>query len=188
MDVPLQIRWRGIAPSPAIEAVIRERTNKLESFYDHIVSCRVVVEAPHHHHHQGNLFHVAIDIKVPGKEIVVGRGPAEHQAHQDMYVALRDAFDAAKRQLQDHSRVQRGDIKQHDEHHVARVIRRFPAQGFGFLGTADGREIYFHRNAVEGADFDELDEGTEVWFVEEQGEKGPQAKRVTIGKHHPPAS
>jgi cold shock CspA family protein/ribosome-associated translation inhibitor RaiA len=184
VDIPLQITWRGLASSAAVEADIRERAGKLESFYDHIVSCRVVVEAPHHQH-QGNLFHVTIDIKVPGKEIVVGRGPAARQAHEDMYVALRDAFDAAKRQLQDYSRVRRGEVKQHDEHHVARVLRRLPAQGYGFLQTPDGREIYFHRNAVQNGDFDMLDEGTEVWFVEEQGEKGPQAKRVTIGKHNP---
>lgn len=113
MDIPLQITWRGLTASPALETDIRERVNKLETFYDHIVSCRVVVESPHHHHHQGNLFHIAIDIKVPGTEIVVGRGPTAHQSHEDVHVALRDAFDAAKRQLQDYSRVQRGDVKHH---------------------------------------------------------------------------
>ena len=101
MDLPLQITWRGLSSSEAVEADIRDKASKLETFYDHIVSLRVVVERPHQHHQQGNLFHVSLDIKVPGKEIVVGRGPAAHQAHEDAYVAIRDAFDAARRQLAD---------------------------------------------------------------------------------------
>jgi cold shock CspA family protein len=185
MDIPLQITWRGLDPSEAVEADIRDKAEKLELFHGHIVSMRVVIERPHRHRHQGNLFHVSLDIKVPGREIAVGRGPAAHQAHEDAYVAIRDAFDAARRQLQDHARVRRGEVKQHDEHHAGRVTRRFIAQGYGFLTTPDGREIYFHRNALQGADFESLDEGTEVWFVEEQGAQGPQAKRVTTGKHRP---
>ena len=184
MDLPLQITWRGLTPSEAVEADIRDKAAKLEQFHDHIVSVRVVVERPHQHHQQGNLFHVSLDIKVPGKEIAVGRGPAAHQAHEDAYVAIRDAFDAARRQLQDYNRVQRGDVKVHDEHHTATIARIFHDQDFGFLETADGREVYFHRHSVQDANFDKLKQGVEVWFTEEQGKQGPQAKRVTVGKHH----
>ncbi len=187
MKLPLQITWRHIDKSEAIENEIRSRAEKLDQFFDHIMSCRVVVEAPHKHHHKGNLYRLHLDIKVPEKEIVVTRDPSEHSEHEDMYVAIRDAFDAARRQLQDYVRIRRGFTKAHDVYHGARVLRRFPAQDYGFLVTLDGREIYFHRNALIDADFDMLDEGTEVSFVEEVGDQGPQAKQVRVGKHSPGA-
>ncbi len=112
--MPLTITWREVEPSAAIEAAIREHVTKLEAFHAHIVGCRVVVEPPQGHHHKGNLYRIHIDIRVPGREIVVTRDPTAHQAHQDFYVAMRDAFDAARRQLQDYARQRRGDVKHHD--------------------------------------------------------------------------
>ncbi len=111
MVLPLQITFHGLDPSPAIEAAVREHATRLERFSCDITSCRVLVEAPHRHHQQGNLFRLRIDLTVPGREIVVGRDPAEHHAHEDPYVAIRDAFDAARRQLEDHARIQRGAVK-----------------------------------------------------------------------------
>lgn len=108
MQIPLQITIRGIAPSEALEKRIRDKAAKLDEFFDHITSCRVVVGEPHKHHRQGKQFNVRIDIGVPGREIVATREHAE-----DVYVALRDAFDAAKRQLEDYVRQLRGDIKSH---------------------------------------------------------------------------
>ena len=109
MQTPLQITIRDVEHSEALETRIRDKAQKLEEFFKHIMSCRVVVEAPHKHHHQGKQFNVRIDIGVPGNEIVVNR---DH--HEDVYVALRDAFDAAKRQLEDYARITRGDIKTHE--------------------------------------------------------------------------
>ena len=109
MQTPLQITIRDIEHSEALETRIRDKAQKLEEFFKNIMSCRVVVEAPHQHHHQGKQFNVRIDIGVPGNEIVVNR---DH--HEDVYVALRDAFDAAKRQLEDYARKIRGDIKTHE--------------------------------------------------------------------------
>ncbi|MFZ1548756.1 MAG: HPF/RaiA family ribosome-associated protein [Candidatus Nitrotoga sp.] len=109
MQTPLQITIRDIKPSEALEKRIRDKAQKLEEFCTHIMSCRVVVESPHKHHHQGKQFNVRIDIGVPGNELVVNR---DH--HEDVYVALRDAFDAAKRQLEDYARITRGDIKTHE--------------------------------------------------------------------------
>ena len=106
MQTPLQITIRDVDHSEALEAHIRDKAKKLEEFFDHIMSCRVVVEIPHKHHHQGKQFNVRIDIGVPGDEIVVNR---DH--HEDVYVALRDAFDAAKRMLEDYARKIRGDVK-----------------------------------------------------------------------------
>lgn len=108
MQIPLQITIRDIEHSEALEARIRSKAAKLDEFFSHIISCRVVVELPHKHHHQGKQFNVRIDIGVPGSEIVVNRDHAE-----DVYVALRDAFDAAKRQLEDYARKVRGDVKTH---------------------------------------------------------------------------
>ncbi len=109
MQLPLQITVRDIEHSEALEAHIRDKAGKLDEFFDRIMSCRVVVEVPHKHHHQGKQFNVRIDIGVPGSEIVVNRDHAE-----DVYVALRDAFDAAKRQVEDYARKHRGDIKTHE--------------------------------------------------------------------------
>ena len=108
MQIPLQITIRGIEHSEALETHIRDKVNKLEEFFDHITSCRVVVELPHKHHQQGKQFNVRLDIGVPGSEIVVNRDHAE-----DVYVALRDGFDAAKRQIEEYARKIRGDIKSH---------------------------------------------------------------------------
>lgn len=113
MQVPLEITFRGIPHSDAVEARIREKAAKLEHFSDRIISCHVVVEAEHHHQHHGNLYHIRIDISLPHKQIVVSREHHDRQAHEDVYVALRDAFDAAKRQLEEHMRIQRGEVKHH---------------------------------------------------------------------------
>jgi ribosomal subunit interface protein len=104
MKIPLQITLRDIDASEAVEARIRDKAADLDRYYSQIVSCRVVVEMPAKHKHQGKAFNVRIDIGVPGSEIVVNR-----DQHEDLYVALRDAFDAARRQLEDYARTQRGD-------------------------------------------------------------------------------
>ncbi|HUL11662.1 MAG TPA: HPF/RaiA family ribosome-associated protein [Methylococcaceae bacterium] len=113
MQVPLEITFRGFPHSDAVETKIREKTAKLEQFCDHIISCKVAVEAEHRHQHQGNLFHVRIDLSVPQRHIIVSREHHDKQAHEDLYVALRDAFDVAKRQLEEYTRIQRGEVKNH---------------------------------------------------------------------------
>jgi ribosomal subunit interface protein len=114
MDVPLQVTFRGFPHSHAVDADIRDHIAKLEEFYDRIISCRVVVQTEHHSHHQGNLFRVSIDLSVPGRELAVSRDQHDRQEHEDVYVAIRDAFDAMRRQLEDFSRRQRGDVKRHE--------------------------------------------------------------------------
>ncbi len=124
---------------------------------------------------KGGAYKVRIDLTVPGDELVVSR-----QADEDLYVAIRDVFDAARRRLEDYSRRQRGSVKAYEVPPQARVSKLFPEEGYGFLETPDGAEIYFHRNSVLGAGFDHLEIGTEVRFVMEQDEKGPQASTVTV--------
>src|ERR1051325_11236158 len=113
MQLSPQITFRDIEASAAIESRVRERIARLDRYYDRIMGCRVSVEAPHRHHHHGRLYHIRIDLKVPRGELVVNREPAEHHAHEDIYVATRDAFNALERQLQDYARQQRGAIKVH---------------------------------------------------------------------------
>jgi cold shock CspA family protein/ribosome-associated translation inhibitor RaiA len=178
MEVEPKITFRGIAPSAAIEARIQERIDKLEQMYGGLIGCHVAIEAPHGHHHQGKLFRVRLRVTAPGAEIVAGRNPAEHHAHEDVYVALRDAFDAVERRLEDHARWQRGVVKVHEEPKLGRIVKLFVGEGYGFLTTADGREVYFHRNSVRESRFEELEVGSAVRFAEEMGEKGPQATAV----------
>jgi ribosomal subunit interface protein len=110
MQVPLQITVRDFSQSEALEARIRDKAAKLEEFHPRITSCRVTVEESRKHHQQGRHFEVSLDVRVPGREIVVNRAH-----HEDPYVALREAFDAARRQLEDIARMQRGDVKAHEQ-------------------------------------------------------------------------
>src|SRR6516162_1133867 len=185
MQVPLQVSFRHMEHSEVIEALIREKVAKLDASPDHIMGCRVVVEPAGKHHEHGNLYEVRIDITVPGEEIVVTREPSEHTEYKDIQVAIRDAFDSARRRLEDYVRRRRGAVKALETAPHARVSRLFPDEDYGFLSTLDGREIYFHRHSVLHEGFDHLQIGTEVAFVEEEGKKGPQASTVRpVGRHH----
>jgi ribosomal subunit interface protein len=185
MKLPLQITFRNMDRSEAVEADVREKSEKLDQFFQHIMHCKVVVEAHHKHHHKGNIYHVRIDVTVPGHELVVSREPKEHHAHEDVYVAVRDAFDAMKRQLEDYSRQLRGDVKIHEVAPHGVISELVPMEDYGRIQSADNRSIYFHRNSVINADFDSLSEGDPVRFDEETGDEGPQASTVrVIGKHH----
>ncbi len=187
MQLPIQITFRKMDTSPTVEANIRERAEALEKYFDRIMACRVAVEQSTRRQRKGKLYHIRVDLTVPGREIVVKRDPPEHHAHEDILVAVRDAFDAARRQLEDHARKMRGDIKAHEVPGHGRVARLFPQQGYGFIRSSAGDEIYMHKNAVVGAGFDALSEGDEVRYVvhEGEGEQGPQASSVVpIGKHH----
>lgn len=110
---PLQITWRDIPQSDAIESNIREKAEKLDSFFDKIMSCKVLIGAVSKRQHHGNLYNIRIEIEVPDHQIVVSRESGEDHAHEDIYVAIRDAFDAARRQLQDYASIRRGQVKQH---------------------------------------------------------------------------
>lgn len=183
MQIPLEIQFHNVDHSPAVEAAIRENAAKLEQFADEVVHCRVTVEAPHKHRHQGNLYAVRIDVRHPGGEIVTSRDPSEHQAHEDVYVALRDAFKAVRRQLQDRVRVKRGKVKAHEGPPHGRIASIDRDQDCGRIATLDGRDIYFHRNSLLNAELEQLEPGVEVWFSEEAGDEGPQASSVhVVGK------
>jgi cold shock CspA family protein/ribosome-associated translation inhibitor RaiA len=190
MRLPLQITFRHVDAPPSAENRIREYAGELDRFFDQIMSCRVAVERQHRRHHQGNLIWVRLDITVPGREIVVGRDSKPRRAHQDIWVAIRDAFDAARRQIEDHARIFRGEVKLHTAPDHGRIIRPFQKGNYGFVVTSNSGEVYFHRNSVAGEAFDKLAVGDEVRFVAQHSEsaKGLQASTVLpIGKHNLPS-
>ena len=200
MILPLQIAFRNVKPSAAVEARVREEVAKLETFYPSIMHCRVVIELPHKHRRKGDLYHVRIDMTVPGSELVVKKEPSlraelrqidsekqskSHEvdaAHKDAYVVIRDAFKEARRQLQDFARRERGQTKLHVAPASGRVSKLFPDEEYGFLETPDGAHIYFHKNSVLHHGFDRLKIGSRVTFVEESGEKGTQASTVRVAR------
>jgi len=174
MKLELQIALRDMAPSEAVEADIRKHVQKLELACDHIMSCRVTVEAAARHKHQGKLYSAHIDVKVPGDEIASTR---RHE-HEDVHVAIRDAFDAVRRRLEDYVRKQRGQTKQHTLPVRGHVVRLFE-DGHGFIEDDDGSQYYFDRANVVHPDFDKLEVGAAVEFLAETAAQGLQAKRVS---------
>jgi len=198
MKLPLQITFRNMDSSEMVEEWIRSEAAKLETFYNRIMSCRVAVEMLHRHQRRGNPFHIRIDLTLPGKELVVKREPSlgirarqmgetevtKHlrveTPHRDLRLAIGDAFKVAGRRLEDYARRQRGDVKSHEPLPVAQVSKLQEDEGYGFLTTDDGREIYFHEDSVLNRAFHRLKVGAMVTFAEELGEKGPQASTVRI--------
>jgi cold shock CspA family protein len=198
MHLPPTITVRGIREAEAIEAEVRKRLDKLGTYCPSIMGARVLIEPAERHHRDGNRFHVRIDLTVPGEEIVVSREASlrpdararavqstrkqdePDRVHKYPAVAIRDAFDVARRRLQDYVRRQRGAVKLHVPSPEGRVARLFPSEGYGFLEADDGHEVYFHEHSVIGGAFGDLTVGARVTFVEERGDKGPQASTVRL--------
>lgn len=185
MKVPLQIVFRNLKPSVSIMARIRRRVAWLEHYHEPVISCRVAVQAPHKHHQKGNLFQIRIDLRVPGEEIVVSRRPDLRHAHEDLGVALNDAFDETRRRLEEYARRRRRHVRRDEappRGRVVRLVRQSEGRGggYGFLRTEDGRDLYFQDRSVLGDRYDLLKIGTPVRYSEELGEEGPQASTVAI--------
>lgn len=181
MQIPLELQFKDDVPkSPWVEDLVRRRVDKLERFCDHITRCRVSFERPNRHADTGNPFRIQIDLTIPpGHEVVVTKDPREGGAKEELRSVLTSAFDAAERQVKELVERQRRDVKTHEEPR-AFVVRKFDGEGYGFLKTQEGREIYFHQNSVVGHDYERLEVGTQVRFEEAMGEMGPQATTVRI--------
>jgi len=182
MDVPLEISYREVDKTDYIENLVREKTAKLEKVCDHITSLRVIMELDHKTQAPNPPFRVRLDINVaPGQEFAIKRDSTNSEQYRDLPVLLREAFEAAWNKLRKLKDKQRGKVKSHPEQQVSALVDKlFPEEDYGFLRTLDGRDVYFHRNAVVGRDFDELRPGTGVNFNVEQGEKGLQATSVHV--------
>jgi cold shock CspA family protein/ribosome-associated translation inhibitor RaiA len=182
MQVPLNVTFRNVRKDAAIENLIQKQSAKLERVCDYIVSCRLAVEKPQEHQKSGNSFRVRIDVTVPPEhELVVIREAGEGDLHEQLPTVIRDAFGAMRRRLKKLVEKQRGDVKSHPAQEVGGlVVRLFREQGYGFIQSSNGQEIYFHKNSLPANDFDRLEIGTGVQWHEEQGDKGPQASTVRI--------
>lgn len=179
METTPQIDFQGMEPSPVYHQQILEHIQRLEDKYGRMTACRVVVEAPSGRHRTGGLYEVHIYLALPDeREVAVDRTPHLDERFQRFEFALSDAFSRAGRQLQDQVGQMRGKVKHHEEAPTGVVKRLMREDGYGFLESVDGREIYFHRNSVREPGFDHLELGVRVNFVEEEGAQGPQASRV----------
>jgi cold shock CspA family protein len=185
METPPQIDFQGTEPLPAIREAVTRHLSQLETRFGRITTCRVVVKAPGQHHRTGGQYEINIHLAIPhSKDVNVALTPRQDERYADIHFALNDAFKRARRQLQDRARKLQGQVKHHEALPAGTVARIDPSGEFGFIETPDGREIYFHRNAVLNGAFPRLRPGVKVAFAEEQGVKGPQASTVRLfGKH-----
>lgn len=178
METQPEIDFQGMEPQDELRARIEEKIAHLEKLYGRMTACRVVAKGPGGHHRTGGHYDFSIHIALPdGHEVAVTRAADPDERFQDVWFALGDAFRRADRQLEDAVRRIRGDVKQHEAAPTG-VVKSL-SDDFGLLESVDGREIYFHRNSVAEPGFDGLEVGERVEFLEEDGAKGPQARRVT---------
>ena len=184
-DENLQITYRDFSSTEGLDARIRENASKLFELFPKITTCRVAIEAPHQRHRHGPKFRCRVDLIVPSAELVAQNADGDWN-REDARAAVDDAFSQIVRELDDYARRARWDVKRHNGTPHARVKKLMegdaPGQGYGFLETHDGREIYFHEHSVLNGHFRRLEIGSEVRFAEEDGDKGPQASTVAITK------
>jgi cold shock CspA family protein len=184
METPVEVDFQGTEPIEWLRESIISHIAKLEDRFGRLTACRVVLKAPGEHHQTG-LYEINIRLVLPnGREVNVAKTAIEDERYGDPTFAVNDTFKRARRRLQDQVRRMQGQVKTHVAQPIGAVTELNAVDGFGFLTTEDGREIYFHRNSVLNDAFDSLKIGTRVSFAEEAGEKGPQASTVKIlGKH-----
>lgn len=182
MQVPLEVTYRDVPHTEAIEALVQEKVAKLERFCDHINSCHIAIEKVHDHPRSGSPYRVRIDLKVPpGHELVADQNPGQGTQYEPLEAVIRDAFEAAERQLKELNQRQQQHVKTHPMQETTGIVTKLlPEKDYGFLKTFEDQEVYFHRNSVLHDDFDRLAIGTGVHFFVEAGEQGPQASTVKV--------
>jgi cold shock CspA family protein len=181
MDVSPEIAFREVEPSDQIKDLILDRIDGLEEVHDHLVSCRIMVENTTPGRSSGALLRVRLDIGVPNHSVVVDHKPPDGQQARTIEQAINEAFDIARRTLRELKKIQHGHVKTHGLPPHGRIVRLLTDDKgvrYGFLMARDGREIYFHENALVSLTYDELEVGTEVRFAEGGGDEGPQASTV----------
>lgn len=184
MERPLQITFRGMDSSPALEALIRERVARLETLYPRLTGCRVVVEVPYRSESAKVPIAISVEADVPGAGLILGKDEAErHAAKEDHTAAVNNAFEAVERQL---GKI--GDVRSREvvanaaQGQTGMVVRLYPDQNYGFIEVDNSPELYFTRNAVVDADYDELKVGmmVQVTPATSEGPMGPQASSVRL--------
>jgi cold shock CspA family protein/ribosome-associated translation inhibitor RaiA len=189
MDRPLEVAFHNLEPSPAIEAELRRHVEKLEQRFGRLVGCRVSVERLHSQHRKGNIFEVHVTLSVPGQDLAVSRQPQkpkERRARPDIHASIRDAFDAAERQLEAFKGKLRTDTGTPNAAALTGQVALIePGSDHGFILTSTGSQLYFHRDSVTNARFEELHEGDVVHYVEEEGDAGPVATKIRVAAGEP---
>ena len=181
MQIDPSISFHNLEHSDAIESDIQRRIDELEKFHPRIIGCNVVVDAPHRDKHKGKIFEVRIDLSVPGDDIAVTREAGVNHAHEDVYVAIRDSFDAARRLLEDKVRKMSGHrTKHHPAISHGLVERIFEEEGYGFIKTEDGHEVYFDRDSLTKSVWPQIKIGSKLRFKERDGDKGPYGTQVSL--------
>jgi len=182
LEQPLEITFRDVERTPELEDLIHAEVDKLDKVHQNLIRCRVAVEKPQEHQESGNPYRVRLQVLAPkNPEIVVTRDPGDEDMHTPLESVIKDAFKAAQRQVKKLEAQQRHQVKSHPQQEVSAVVEKlYPDQGYGFLRTVDGQEIFFHRHSVLQDDFDRMEVGTGVNFFKEMGKKGPQASSVRI--------
>lgn len=177
MQQPLQITFRDIDHSEAVEARIREKIAKLDTFYNHITACKVVVEQVQKHQHQGKLHNISIYMSVPGKELTVSHHPDEN-----LYLAIQGAMDSLREQLDAYRKHLYGDTKNHGERLPGTIARLMEDEGYGFITDSEKNEYYFNLTHLVDAKFHQLRIGNHVRFMPAVGNEGLQARRISLLK------
>ncbi len=179
-EMPVQLTFHGLHPSVSLSDYVQKKAEKLSKLNERITHVRVALEAPHRHQRTGKAFRVRIDIGIPREDIVIDRHH-KGSGQADAYAAIDIAFEDAARVLRDGSRVARGDVKRHEEHsHHGVVFKLFSYEGYGFIRTEEGRDVYFHRNAVENGGFERMRRGSRVRFTESEESDGGHASHVVL--------
>lgn len=173
--IPVQITLRNVTTSPALHEHISQKAEKLNRFHDQISRCRIVIETPKKHSKQGKVYTAHIDILVPGKEIVV-----THKKNHDIYIAIRDAFDAIARRLEEHSRKRHGHVKTHSLVVHGSVSRVMQDSGYGFIEGVDGNEYYFNETNLSYPHATHLEVGDMVEFIPQVFSEGRQASHILL--------
>jgi len=182
MRTPLEISFHGISRSESIEEIIRSDVAKLERLCDRLISCHVGVKLDQHSSVSGNPFRVRVEMRVPpGHTLVVTNTSGVKEAADDLVTTVKNTFKSAHRRLRQLVEKQQGAMKSHPRQEIGGIIvKMFSREGYGFLRSLDGEEIYFHQNSVVNDQFDQLDPGTGVSFTTELGDKGLQASSVQV--------
>ncbi len=184
MKVPLEITYRDVEKSAAIETLIHEKVAKLERLCNYINSCHIAVEKINDRPRSGSPYRVRIDLTLPpSHELVADSHPSDRDQYANLDTVVRDAFSKMERQLKEQTRMQRESEKTQGgsiDATAALVTRIFREQDYGFIKTLAGEDIYFHRNSVLHGDFDRLEVGTGVRYEAVEGEQGLQATTVQI--------
>ena len=183
MQVPIEISFGSTHSNGAIRSLIDQESAKLERVCDHISSCRVALDEQPEPKRARNPYRVRVEVHVPPRHTLVAESrPRDNNPTDPLPAVIRATFKAMQAQLRKLVAKQHGNVKFHptEQESLAMVSRLFPEEGYGFIKTPDGRDIYFHRNSVLHHDFDRLTPGTAVRFVEEAGEEGPQASTVQV--------